>query len=375
MIFRHDHLIAGLAAVMVVVTATSTAHAQSLSDIRGRLAEVRSTQATIADRLDATQQQLQELHARTAELEREQQRLRAEIAASDAQVEEITDQVSSRIRESYKHGSSLDPVAVFLSSDDPAGALARAETIRWLVAGDQTRIEDLAAARARNEAARARLAESRKELDDATEQFDALTASLEADLAELGELESSLSAQERAELERIEQERRERERREREQREREAAERRARQAAQEAAAESSTPAPTSSGGLVCPIGRPNSFIDSWGYPRSGGRRHRGTDLMSPHGTAIHAITDGVWTHQRRGRSAGIWGVLRGDNGDRYWYLHLSSHVAADGVRVSAGERIATNGSTGNATTPHLHFELHPGGGSAINPYPLLRSLC
>ena len=99
--------------------------------------------------------------------------------------------------------------------------------------------------------------------------------------------------------------------------------------------------------------------------------------MGPHGIPVRAITDGTWHHQRVGRNAGVWGILRGTNGDHYWYLHLTTHTVSNGARVSAGQQIATNGSTGNAhpSAPHIHFELHPGGGSAVNPYRLLRNVC
>ena len=129
--------------------------------------------------------------------------------------------------------------------------------------------------------------------------------------------------------------------------------------------------------MVCPLDQPRSFIDSWGHARSGGRAHRGTDIMGPRGIPVRAITSGTWTHQRFGASAGNWGILRGDNGDHYWYMHLDRHTVSSGIRVSAGQQIGTNGSTGNATAgaEHVHFELHPGGGSAVNPYRLLRSVC
>ncbi len=360
--------------VGLALTLEPIAAAQSLPQIRSQLEQVRQQRESISQRLESTQTRLEELYTQTDELEREQQRLRSEIAQTDAEIAALTGRVSSRIRQTYIHGSSMDPVAIFLSSEDAAGALSRAETIRWLVAGDRTRVDDLGAVRTRNEAAHARLDASVDELDAATDEFEALTASLEADLAEMQSLETSLTEQERAELARIERERRERERQQRLEAERRAREAAAAQAEAQAEAET-TEQPQASGAVVCPIASPYSFIDSWGFPRSGGRRHRGTDMMAPHGTAIYAITDGVWHHQRPGRSAGNWGVLRGSNGDNYWYMHLATHVASNGARVTAGQRIATNGSTGNATTPHLHFELHPGGGSAVNPYPLLRSVC
>ncbi len=99
--------------------------------------------------------------------------------------------------------------------------------------------------------------------------------------------------------------------------------------------------------------------------------------MGPRGIPVRAITSGVWSIQRPGPSAGLWAILRADNGDHFWYLHLDSHTVANGARVSAGQQVGTNGSTGNAVAgaEHVHFEHHPGGGRAINPYPLLRRVC
>lgn len=137
-----------------------------------------------------------------------------------------------------------------------------------------------------------------------------------------------------------------------------------------------TSAAPSSGGYACPIGRPHSFSDTWGAPRSGGRSHRGTDMLAPYGTPIYATTSGTVDLRGYGSSAGYWLILRGSGGDHYWYLHLQSFTVSDGARVSAGTQIATNGDTGNARgTPHLHFERHIGGSSPVNPYPFLRSLC
>ncbi len=361
-----------VASLVGTLAPMSPASAQSLGEIRGRLDQARDERARLEDRMQHAQERLEELHARTVELEDEQARLLRELDRYDAEIQRLTAQVAQRVRENFKHGSSLDPVAVFLASDDPSGALARAETVRWLVAGDTTRVDELAAARIQAGVTRALLDERSRELEAAAAEFAELADELQDDLAAVSALEASLTDQERAELARLERERLERERREREQREAEAAARAAEQEVQD----DGEPEPTAgSGALVCPLDRPHSFIDSWGHPRSGGRRHRGTDMMAPHGIAVRAITDGVWVHRRPGPSAGIWGVLRGSNGDHYWYMHLASHTVSDGTRVTAGQQIGTNGSTGNATTPHLHFELHPGGGSAVNPYSLLRRVC
>lgn len=123
--------------------------------------------------------------------------------------------------------------------------------------------------------------------------------------------------------------------------------------------------------IVCPIAT-SAYGDTWGAPRSGGRRHQGVDMISPRGTEIYAVVDGYasWRSNRLGGNA-VW--LSGNNGNKYYYAHLDSYVG-DSRTVSQGELIGYNGDTGNARgTPHLHFEVHPGGGEAVNPTPSVRA--
>ena len=129
--------------------------------------------------------------------------------------------------------------------------------------------------------------------------------------------------------------------------------------------------------LSCPVSKPFSFIDSWGAPRSGGRSHKGTDIMNPMGNQVHAIVDGVISRQSSSSLGGISLYLQGDDGNEYYYAHLSKYASRAGQRVKAGELIAYNGATGNAawSGPHVHFEVHPGGGGAINPYPIVKAAC
>lgn len=136
-------------------------------------------------------------------------------------------------------------------------------------------------------------------------------------------------------------------------------------------------APLSVGGRACPQADPRSFANTWGAPRSGGRRHQGTDFFGARGGNVYAITSGVVEFTKQGARSGLFLGLRGDDGNSYWYLHLQDFVPRPGQRVSAGQLIAHNGDSGNAhgKGTHIHFEIHPGGGRAINPYSLLRQLC
>jgi len=122
-----------------------------------------------------------------------------------------------------------------------------------------------------------------------------------------------------------------------------------------------------------------SFRDSWGEPRSGGRRHKGTDVMAPMGVPVYAFTSGVITRHTNSSLGGISLYMRGDDGAVYFYTHLRGYAprGAVGTRVVAGEHVAFNGNTGNARggAPHVHFERHPGGGSPENPYPYLVAAC
>jgi murein DD-endopeptidase MepM/ murein hydrolase activator NlpD len=126
----------------------------------------------------------------------------------------------------------------------------------------------------------------------------------------------------------------------------------------------------------CPVQGPVTFTDSWGAPRSGGRTHKGTDMMAATGTPTVAPVSGRVEH--RGSSLGglSWWVY-GDDGNEYYGTHLSGYENVGAGHVERGTVIGYVGSSGNASAsaPHLHFEFHPGGGSAINPYPRLIEVC
>ncbi|MCX8033231.1 MAG: peptidoglycan DD-metalloendopeptidase family protein [Thermoleophilia bacterium] len=132
------------------------------------------------------------------------------------------------------------------------------------------------------------------------------------------------------------------------------------------------------GKFVFPVDGPHSYTNTWGAPRSGGRTHKGTDILAPRGTPVVACVSGVISRTNP-RDTGLGGItiwLRGDNGYSYYYAHLDGIASGirPGVRVRAGQLLGWVGDTGNADgCYHLHFEMHPGGGAAVNPYATLRA--
>jgi murein DD-endopeptidase MepM/ murein hydrolase activator NlpD len=132
------------------------------------------------------------------------------------------------------------------------------------------------------------------------------------------------------------------------------------------------------GAFMFPVDGPHSYINSWGAPRSGGRSHKGTDIMAPKGTNVVACVGGT-VSRTNPRNSGLGGItiwLRGSNGSSYYYAHLDGIASGigPGDSVGAGQLLGWVGDTGNAAgTDHLHFEIHPGGGGAVNPYATLRA--
>ena len=96
------------------------------------------------------------------------------------------------------------------------------------------------------------------------------------------------------------------------------------------------------------------------------RTHTGLDFAAPQGVASgpsagrghRAAFDGAFGNKT---------VVRLDDGTVLWYCHQSAFAARVGQRLAPGDLVGYVGSTGNATGPHLHLEVHPDGAAPIDP--------
>jgi LysM repeat protein len=122
---------------------------------------------------------------------------------------------------------------------------------------------------------------------------------------------------------------------------------------------------------VCPVDSASYFND-WGFPRTGGRFHVGNDLFAPLGTPVRAPVGG-WLDVLTGPIGGLQFRLYGDDGNTYIGTHLDT--AIESGPVAGGQQVGTVGTSGNAAgaAPHLHFEVLPGNGEPVNPFPTLQA--
>ena len=300
--------------------------------------------------LEATVLEYEETRAEAEQAADAVDRVEGEVAALDRDIEVIDRRLQLRARHAFVHGS-VSPLHRGLV---PVHSLDSIEQLSWvqvLYVREATDMESVGVSRVLRGLALGRAEQERARLEDLDRELDArrldLEESLETAQGTLKELE------------------------ERARREREAA-----RAAR--IREVSLARAGSTGGYACPLD-PNvsHFVDSWGWPRSGGRTHQGTDIMGPMGAPVYAFTSGVISRHSNSRLGGISLYIAANDGYTYFYAHLQAYApkGAVGTRVQAGDHIAFNGNTGNARggAPHIHFERHRGGAS--NPYPALAAAC
>ena len=353
------------------------------------------------DRADAAAQALFEAESRVDVLATEIAAAEQRLADLEVEVRAMRDSLSATaVRRFTAGGVAANPL---LGSIADANTYATA-SILTSVANDEliVDVDDYDQTIDELDEAKADLERGRSEALAASDDFERLRAAAEKEITQLqlveadrvrdAEVQHALERQRRERAEQEARERAEQEAREREEQEaRERAEQEARRQAEENAAADSDgdfdeapptsgapptpppPAPAPVDGLACPVRGAVGFSDTWGASRSGGRRHEGVDMIAGGGTPLVAVEAGMASF-RTNRLGGNTVSLQGASGTRYYYAHLSSWEGSS-RSVSRGEVLGYVGKTGNTTVNHLHLQVHPGGGTAVNPYPYARSAC
>jgi murein DD-endopeptidase MepM/ murein hydrolase activator NlpD len=345
----------------VAVAAPPPAPDAGVTSAAGQLTAAQARVEHLGTALDKTAEQYEQANAHRIRLQDELVEADALLRRASDAVTAAEDQLGSRVADVYKHprgGSSL--TGAMLESPDAPSALHVAALYRRLVAQSAASVDQAAwtseLTRSDVRAEHVIAAGAEASVHEWKRQSVALTDALAVAKRDLASAEDGLAAA-RAEA--------------------------ARQAAERARVEALLQTGAAPGavpsidGRTCPVGGPNGFIDSWGFPRSGGRTHEGVDMFAPYGTPIYAVADGEVYRVYNNTIGGLSINLIDQAGNMYYYTHLSSTSVETGQKVRMGQVMGAVGTSGNAagTPPHLHWQFHPGNGEPVNPYPLAYALC
>ena len=397
-----------LAVALIAPTAAMAQGQLSQEDVDRALERRRAASAELEEMTARFEQAMADeaiLRERISDLAKSVSELEREIGERRVEVKEL-------VKERYMAGGSLGTERMFAArtfTDLPV----QSQYYELVNEADLTLLRGL-------EAAEALQVEYQEELDRNLGDQEAIVAELTVLAEELGAALASADEDYNAvaaAFQKQEEERKRREEEERRRREEEAARRAAEEAAAAAAAAAATttttapatssgsdtttttaapatttttaptttttqppaPAPVVTDGKTCPVNAAVSFSDTWGAPRSGGRTHKGVDMVAARNAPIVAIESGTVTRTSNSSLGGLSVYLTGASGSRYYYAHLEyiESGIGSGTSVGVGQLLGGNGSTGNAPDwlPHLHFQFAPPGSDWVNPYPLVKALC
>lgn len=333
---------------------TRTQVETACANSRAQLDEYRAAQKAFEDSAIAYENAL----AAVAVVERKQASVEGSVESHQAELEAIEREIEERAVELYMRGGFSTPGLLF-SASNVSDVLTSSEFLNVASSDGQRTLSELLAAKGDLDRFGVQLEANREELQQVEDQrkvaMDNQQAAMNAEQAAYAKLSGrcqqltvAFDAQEKAKA----------------------------AAAAAAARRAASGSPQVLSGFICPItpGR-TSFIDSWGFPRPGGRRHKGTDMFAARGEATFAVDSG--TARTGSNSLGgkvVW--LKSDTGPTFYYAHLDGFAFSGSQRVTKGQTVGYVGNTGNAitTAPHLHFEIRING-SPINPYPTLKTVC
>src|SRR5262245_37193623 len=347
-------------APLVSIASARADTASDLDDARQRVAAAQADANAVAAQLNAVE-------TRYAQIEDGIQLLQAQVENAQARIAALEVMTRDRAVAAYVKGGNDDAFGALLSTSSPMQAARRAHFLQQANQNDDRVVGQLNSARDDLEAMQATLKNQRDEQQALKQHLAAQSEVMQQQLAEASRARDELAA-----------------RLEREQAAAAAAEAariRALQAASKPQTVSGSGTSAGSAGQIianpgggsfqCPVSGA-AYSDSYG-PRGSGF-HYGIDMFAPTGTPLVAVKAGSVSQMPMDGAGGNEAYLSANDGNVYFYAHLSQY--AGGPRsVAQGEIIGYVGSTGDATAPHLHFEIRLGGanGTRIDPYPTLQS--
>jgi len=321
-------------AVSVSAVTPAAASAATVAELRAQLAALTAQARPAADAYDAA----------ATELENTQYRIKVTDGRIKTQTKKLAaaeKQLAKRADAMYREGSDDGMLSFILGSTSWDDFVTRLDYITLIATSDAALVDQVEVTRAGLVTDRARLvadaAVQTKQVAVLKVRQDAMDAKLASKRAEYNRLLGQIAAQ----------------------------------MAKEHPGKGSYPAGPN--GMVFPVRGIHAYSDTWGAPRSGGRHHMGTDIMSPRGTPVVAVSSGsanVHYNGLGGKSI----TLTGSNGWSYYYAHLDRYAIRSG-HVKAGQVIGYVGNTGNAAGGpcHLHFQMGPHG-NWVDPYRYLRAM-
>ena len=357
------------------------AQAASTSQLKSRLAELKSARAEANAAVEAFEGESEKYSEKIAALDYQIQSTRAELNATQkiidsltrdiadkqdeldetiAQLDEKQELFETRIRVMYENGDTTY-LEVLLSSEDFSDMLTNMEIVSQIMDYDKRIVEEYKALKAQIETQKAALESDRKDKQDYADDLEQAYEEIEAQKKEYKALKAKVDsdlALKKAEAERMLRE------------QDEINDEIAALSRQETAASGGGGGKVYSGSLVWPCPSYSRISSQYGYrthPISGTRKlHKGLDIAASSGNPVIAAASGTVVKSYFSSSYGNYVVISHGGGLMTAYAHMTRRLVSAGQTVSAGQQVGTVGSTGNSTGPHLHFEVYVGG-STTNP--------
>lgn len=388
-----------------------------LDDVEDQVAQLKEKSENTQDYINKLDEQLADLSAKMVQYEQDLDAKQEELVQTQAALEEAKatkdrqyEDMKKRIRFMYENGNTAY-LEMILEAEDFTDMLNKADYVKEISEYDrnmlnefQNTVKDIETKEQQVEEEYAQIETLKKNVEEQKESVESVTATkkqemqnYQEEIASSEELakqyEEQIEEQE-AEISRLEAEaaKKAAEEAARKKAEEEATKKKAAQAAateksntssdtgtasdttQSSSSASSSTA--SSSGFVWPCPSSTKVTSDYGYrthPITGQKNklHSGVDIGAPTGTPIVAAAGGTVIAASYSSSMGNYVIVDHGGGISTVYMHCSGFATSSGAKVSAGEKIAYVGSTGNSTGPHLHFSVRENG-TYVNPWNYLK---